>query len=34
MDRHTLASITGGSTGEQIVQMHKMFWSGTTAGTA
>ena len=34
MDRYTLASITGGSTGEQIVQMHKMFWSGTTAGTA
>jgi len=34
MDRHTLASITGGSTGEQIVQMHKLFWSGTSAGTA
>ncbi len=28
MDRYTLARITEGSTGEQIVRMHKMFWSG------
>lgn len=34
MDRHTLASITGGGTGEQIVRMHQMFWSGTTASPA
>jgi Rrf2 family nitric oxide-sensitive transcriptional repressor len=34
MDRYTLAQITEGSTGEQIVRMHKMFWSGATAGTA
>ena len=34
MDRHTLARVTQGSTGEQIVRMHKMFWSGSTAGTA
>ena len=34
MDRHTLAGITGGSTGEQIVRMHSMFWSGTTASPA
>lgn len=33
MDRYTLASITAGSTGEQIVEMHKMFWRGTAAGT-
>jgi len=29
MDRYTLARITEGNTGEQIVRMHKMFWSGT-----
>ncbi|THC41160.1 Rrf2 family transcriptional regulator [Massilia sp. Mn16-1_5] len=34
MDRYTLAQVTEGSTGEQIVRMHKMFWSGSTAGTA
>jgi len=34
MDRHTLAQVTAGATGEQIVRMHRMFWSGTTAGTA
>jgi len=34
MDRYTLARITEGGTGEQIVRMHKMFWSGTTAGNA
>ncbi|HBZ06963.1 MAG TPA: BadM/Rrf2 family transcriptional regulator [Massilia sp.] len=28
MDRYTLARITEGNTGEQIVRMHKMFWSG------
>ena len=32
MDRYTLARITEGSTGEQIVRMHKMFWSGSPAG--
>ncbi|QNA87542.1 Rrf2 family transcriptional regulator [Massilia sp. Dwa41.01b] len=34
MDRHTLAHVTAGATGEQIVRMHRMFWSGTTAGSA
>jgi Rrf2 family nitric oxide-sensitive transcriptional repressor len=34
MDRYTLAQVTAGGTGEQIVRMHKMFWSGATAGTA
>jgi len=32
MDRYTLARITEGNTGEQIVRMHKMFWSGSPAG--
>jgi Rrf2 family nitric oxide-sensitive transcriptional repressor len=34
MDHYTLAQVTEGSTGEQIVRMHKMFWSGASAGTA
>jgi Rrf2 family nitric oxide-sensitive transcriptional repressor len=34
MDRYTLARITEGNTGEQIVRMHKMFWSGTSASPA
>ena len=34
MDRYTLARITEGGTGEQVVKMHRMFWSGTTAGMA
>ncbi|MFC5513022.1 RrF2 family transcriptional regulator [Massilia jejuensis] len=32
LDRYTLASITAGSTGKRIVEMHKMFWRGTAAG--
>jgi Rrf2 family nitric oxide-sensitive transcriptional repressor len=31
MDRYTLAQITSGSTGEQIVKMHRMLWSGSNA---
>jgi Rrf2 family transcriptional regulator, nitric oxide-sensitive transcriptional repressor len=27
MDRYTLAQVTGGATGEQIVRMHRKFWS-------
>jgi Rrf2 family nitric oxide-sensitive transcriptional repressor len=34
LDRYTLAHVTEGSTGEQIVRMHTMFWSGASAGTA
>jgi Rrf2 family nitric oxide-sensitive transcriptional repressor len=28
MDRYTLAQTTQGGTGEQVVRMHRMFWSG------
>ena len=28
MDRYTLAQATSGATGEQVIRMHKMFWSG------
>jgi Rrf2 family nitric oxide-sensitive transcriptional repressor len=28
MDRYTLAHATSGSTGEQVVRMHRMFWDG------
>ena len=28
MDRYTLAHATAGSTGEQVVRMHRMFWDG------
>jgi Rrf2 family nitric oxide-sensitive transcriptional repressor len=28
MDRYTLAQITAGGTGEQVVRMHRMFWEG------
>jgi Rrf2 family nitric oxide-sensitive transcriptional repressor len=28
MDRYTLADATAGGTGEQVVRMHRMFWSG------
>lgn len=34
LDRYTLAQMTEGCTGEQIVQMHTMFWNGTAAGSA
>ena len=34
LDRYTLSNMTEGGTGEQIVRMHKMFWSGTAAGAA
>ena len=34
MDRYTLARITEGSTGEQIVRMHRMFWSGSPASAS
>ena len=33
MDRYTLAQVTGGTTGEQIVRMHRKFWSDTPAVT-
>jgi Rrf2 family nitric oxide-sensitive transcriptional repressor len=28
MDRYTLAQATAGATGEKVIQMHRMFWSG------
>ena len=28
MDRYTLLQATSGATGEQVMRMHKMFWSG------
>jgi Rrf2 family nitric oxide-sensitive transcriptional repressor len=28
MDRYTLAHATAGTTGEQVVRMHRMFWNG------
>jgi Rrf2 family transcriptional regulator, nitric oxide-sensitive transcriptional repressor len=31
MDRYTLAQATAGGTGEQVVRMHRMFWSGAGA---
>jgi Rrf2 family nitric oxide-sensitive transcriptional repressor len=34
MDSYTLAQITSGSTGEQVVRMHRMFWSGNEAAGA
>ena len=34
MDRYTLAHATAGSTGEQVVRMHRMFWDGAAAKTA
>jgi Rrf2 family nitric oxide-sensitive transcriptional repressor len=34
MDRYTLAQATSGATGEQVIRMHKMFWSGTPAANA
>lgn len=34
LDRHTLASITAGNTGEQIVLMHKMFWRAADSSPA
>ncbi|MCS0592132.1 RrF2 family transcriptional regulator [Massilia norwichensis] len=33
MDRYTLAQATAGATGEQVIRMHKMFWSGTPAAS-
>lgn len=32
MDRYTLAQATSGATGEQVIRMHRMFWSGPRAG--
>jgi Rrf2 family nitric oxide-sensitive transcriptional repressor len=32
MDRYTLAQATSGATGEQVVRMHRMFWSGAAPG--
>jgi Rrf2 family nitric oxide-sensitive transcriptional repressor len=32
MDRYTLSQATSGATGEQVVRMHKMFWSGARPG--
>jgi Rrf2 family nitric oxide-sensitive transcriptional repressor len=34
MDRYTLAHATAGSTGEQVVRMHRTFWDGAAAKTA
>lgn len=28
MDRYTLAQVTSGSTGEQVIRMHRMYWDG------
>jgi Rrf2 family nitric oxide-sensitive transcriptional repressor len=28
MDRYTLAQVTSGATGEQVIRMHRMFWAG------
>jgi Rrf2 family nitric oxide-sensitive transcriptional repressor len=30
MDRYTLAEVTSGATGEQVIRMHRMFWAGRT----
>jgi Rrf2 family nitric oxide-sensitive transcriptional repressor len=34
MDCYTLARITSGSTGEQVIKMHRMFWSENKAAGA
>jgi Rrf2 family nitric oxide-sensitive transcriptional repressor len=34
MDRYTLAHATAGTTGEQVVRMHQMFWNGAAGKTA
>jgi len=34
MDRYTLAHATAGTTGEQVVRMHRMFWDGAAAKAA
>jgi len=31
MDRYTLSQATTGATGEQVIQMHRMFWSGNNS---
>jgi Rrf2 family nitric oxide-sensitive transcriptional repressor len=31
MDRYTLTQATSGATGEQVIQMHRMFWSGSSS---
>jgi Rrf2 family nitric oxide-sensitive transcriptional repressor len=31
MDRYTLAQATAGATGEQVIRMHQMYWSGPAA---
>jgi len=28
MDRYTLSHVTSGTTGEQVIRMHRMFWAG------
>ena len=28
MDRYTLSQVTSGTTGEQVIRMHRMFWAG------
>ena len=33
MDRYTLSMATSGATGEQVIQMHRMFWSGKSSKT-
>lgn len=33
MDRYTLSQVTSGATGEQVIQMHRMFWAGNNSTT-
>lgn len=33
MDRYTLSQVTSGATGEQVIQMHRMFWAGNNSNT-
>jgi len=33
MDRYTLSQVTSGSTGEQVIRMHRMFWAGNNNTT-
>ena len=33
MDHYTLSMATSGATGEQVIQMHRMFWSGNSSKT-
>jgi len=33
MDRYTLAQVTSGATGEQVIRMHRMFWADNNKGS-